>query len=125
MEMTLMIAVGSVLLIGITRAARAQLKNAIDQRTYLAAMNLAKQKIAIENNSAYPTANGTTTLAADADFGDFTIQRTYTLVVGTYDPPAANNSVVEVRYDISSTPGGTFARFYTYRTDTAAFGNGA
>ena len=117
MELTLMIAVGAILLVGVGRAIQNQMVNAIDMRNFMVSLNLVKRQMAVMNNAAYP-AVGTTSPATDALFPNFTFTRVVTAV-------AANgaNNIRRIQMDVSI-GGDLIVRVYTYRTNTATFGNG-
>jgi hypothetical protein len=118
LELTMMIALGSILIIGISRGAQAQIKNTVDMRNYMIALNLAKKQMAIMNNGAYP-AVGTTAPAADAAFPNFT----YSQVVSS----VATSGVYSIRQIQLDVLNGTrvLVRLYTYRSDLITFGNGS
>ena len=118
MEMTMMIAVGAILLISMGRAAQSQIKNAIDNRNYMIALNLAKQQMAIMNLAAYP-AVGTTAPASDAAFPDFVFSQVVTSVA-----TSGGNSIRQIEMDVSAN-GKQLIALYAYRSNIVTFGNGS
>ena len=124
LELVITIAIGSILLISFSRTVQALIETQARMRDSFIALNLAKLQLSIDNNAAYPGADSTTTLGADESITEFTIQRIYTKLAGNYDPPAANNSIIQVQFNISTPRSGTLISVNTYRTDTVSFGNG-
>lgn len=118
-EIILMIAVGSILAIGATRAMQSQMSAVIQFRNYMVALHLAKRQMAILNNTAY--ASLTTASAADATFTSFTVATTVTTPY-TSAAPAAN--VKKVVVEVSTPEDGILVQLNTYRTDVVSFGNG-
>ena len=121
LELTITIAVGSVLLISITRAAHTQLKNAIVARNYVIALNLAKMQMAMMNNAAYPAVAAEAALTADVTFPNFIpTQEVVSVAV------SGGDSIREVRIRIreGSVTGSVLVLLYTYRSNIITFGNG-
>jgi type II secretory pathway pseudopilin PulG len=121
MEMTIMIAVGGILAMGITRAAQGQIREAMDNKEMQVALNLAKRQMAIMNNGALPAVVAETSLGADATFTDMFITQEVTSVAvsGSF-----NLRQVIVRVRNSSATGTVLILLRTYRTDLVTFGNG-
>ncbi len=117
MELTLMIAVGAILTLGIGRSIQNQIASAIDIRNYMVAMNLGKQQMAIMNNAAYP-ALGTTTPASDASYPNFTFSQVVTSVA-----ISGGNNIRQIQMDVLI-GSDVIIRLYTYRTNTGVFGDG-
>ena len=121
-ELTMMIAIGSVLFVGLSRGVHGLIKTAITNRDYLIALNLVKEKMAIMNNNAYITVLSTTTPAADADFSGFTFSQTVSNVL-----TSGANTLNQIQMDVLA-GGNVLVRVYTYRTNTVngtqGFGNG-
>jgi prepilin-type N-terminal cleavage/methylation domain-containing protein len=118
MEMVILIAVGSVLLVGLSRAIQSQIQAAVEQRNQLVALNLARHQMAVMMNSAYP-GTGTTTPSSDGAFPDFAFSQVVTNVV-----TSGADTVNQIQMDVSAN-GRVLVRLYTYRTNTASFGDGA
>lgn len=118
-EIILMIAVGSILAIGATRAVQSQMTAVIKFKNYMMALHLAKRQMAILNNTAY--ASLSTASAADTTFTDFTVSTTVTTPY-TNVSPAAN--VKKVVVEVSTPKDGILVQLNTYRTDIVSFGNG-
>ena len=117
-ELVIMIAVASALLVGMGRAVQSQIKMATDNRDYLIALDLAKQQMAVMNEGAYP-AVGTTTPAPDAAFPGFTFSQVVTSVA-----VSGSKSIRQIQMDVLK--GSTvLVRLYTYRSDLITFGNGS
>jgi prepilin-type N-terminal cleavage/methylation domain-containing protein len=119
LEMVMMIAVGAVLFTGISRASQTQIKSAIDNRNYLVALNLAKWRMAIMNNLAYP-ASATTTPTSDTSFPDFTFSQVVSADVAT----SGVYSIRSIQLDVLN-GAKVIVRLNTYRTNVATFGNGS
>jgi type II secretory pathway pseudopilin PulG len=121
-ELVLMIAISSVLLISLSRAVQALIESQVVMRDTYIALNLAKLQMAKMNNAAYPAA-GTTNPTSAESFTDFG----YTQVV-TEIFTSGGNSVREIYLDVTRA-GEVLVRLYTYRTNavngTTGFGNGA
>ena len=117
LEMTLMIGVGTVLVLGMSTAVQSQLKGAVDMRNYLIALELAKQQMAVMNNASHP-GTGTTNPSSDAAFPDFGFTQVVTSVA-----TSGSDNIREVRLDTTMN-GIVLVRLYTYRTSTASFGDG-
>ena len=117
-----MIAVAAVLITGVSRAAQNQIQQAVTNRNYLIALNLAKKQMAIMNNAAYITVLSTTTPASDADFLNFTYSQTVSRVL-----TSGANTLNQIQLDVLL-GSKVIVRVYTYRTNTVngtqGFGNG-
>lgn len=120
-EMVMMIAISSVLFIGLSRAVHAQLKSAILHRNYLIGLNLTKMQMGTMNNAAYP-AIATTAPASDALFPNFVYSQTVSNVL-----TSGANTLNQILLDVT-VGGSVIVRVYTYRTNTVTgtqgFGNG-
>ena len=116
-EMTLMIAVGAVLITGISRAAQTQIERSVDLRNYAIACHLADRQMAIMYNSAYPE-DGTTTPDSDDDFPDFTLSQAVS-TLATSDADTIKSITVTV-----SIGSHQLVQLITYRSNIITFGDG-
>lgn len=114
-ELVIMIAVASVLFVGLARGYQSLIRRAVDNRNYMIALNLAKKQMAILNNTAYASLANSTT--SDASFPGFSIVTTVTA-----NSPIA--SMTNVRVDVTS-GGSTYVRLVTYRDAVVTFGTGS
>ena len=118
----MMIAVGGILAMGITRAAQGQIREAMDNREMLVALNLAKRQMAIDNNVALPAVAAETSLGADGTFPQMFVTREVTSVAIS----GSNNlRQIIIRVRKGSAAGPILIAMYTRRTDLLTFGNGA
>jgi type II secretory pathway pseudopilin PulG len=116
-ELVIMIAVGSILLVSFSRAAQSQVEASIRIRDSFVALHLAKRQMAAMNNLAYASVvNGST---SDADFPNFTIATTQSVILTN---AAAN--VKQVTIAVSTPAHGTLVQLITYRLDVLTYGNG-
>ena len=120
-EMVMMIAVGGILAMGITRAAQSQIRSAMTNKEFQVALNLAKRQMAIMNNGALPAVVAETSLGADATFADMFITQQ---VVSVAVSGSNNIRQIIVRVRKGSASGTVLITLYTYRTDLVTFGNG-
>ena len=124
-EFIVMIAVGSFLVSGLVLFTRQQAVNGTQMRDFLVALDLARVKMAEMNNTAYASLTvGTTTLADDASFPGFDIQRVITLV-NTGAPNPVTIRQIDIKIDYA---GGTFSnpliKLSAYRQSNTTFGDG-
>ncbi len=120
-ELILMIAVGSILLLGISSAAQLQVKATTDNRDFLIALHLAKRQMAIMNKGAYPAVASEAALTADAAFPDFIPTRE---VVSVDTSGSFSLREIRIRIRKGSSSGPVLITLYTYRSDLLTFGNG-
>ena len=120
-EMSIMIAVGSFLFISLGRAVMGLVENAIDNRNYTTALNIAKWQMAKMNNAAYPAVVAETAQTADPAFPSFIPTQTVVDVA-----TSGTNSIrqITVRVRLDSVSGTVLIRLDTYRSDIITFGNG-
>lgn len=120
-ELTITIALASIMVYGITSSMHQQIRSSVQTRDYLVAMNIARLKMSEVRSEAYP-ATGTTTLTAEASFPGYMIQRVVTNVVSN-----GARSVRQVEINVART-GGSFSsplvRLVTQLTSVATFGDG-
>ena len=121
-EMTLMIAIGAALFIGIGPAAQNLTGRAIENRNYLIALNLAKWQMAIMMNSSYPAVAAETEQTVDPAFPDF-IPTQEIVDADTSDTHSLREVRIRVRRGSSSGP--VLVLLHTYRSDIITFGNGS
>ena len=125
-ELIVMIAVGSFLVSGLVLFTNQQMKNGVQMRDFLVALDLARLKIAESNNTAYASLPvGTTSLADDPSFSGFDLQRVISLVnTGAPNPVTIRQIDISVDY-----AGGTFlnplVKLTTYRQSNTTFGDGS
>ena len=121
-ELVMIIAVGSALLVGVIKFTQQQILNGSRMRDYLIAANLAKLKMAVQNNTAYASLPAAGTLPAEASLGGFISQIRY----GTIITSGVDN-LKPVFIDVDYT-GGSFANpvvtLVSYREDHVTFGDG-
>ena len=124
MELTIMIAIGAVMMVTIGRAALTLKYKATENRDYLAALNLGKYQMALMNNAAIPGVTGVGVESAQSAISPFTN------FIPTYE---ANNVAtsganyirqITVRIRRGSATGPVLIRLDTYRSDIITFGNG-
>ncbi len=125
-ELIMIIVIGAVLTIGIVKFTHQQIKDSTKMRDYLTALNLARLKMSIVNNTDYASmvASTSTTLPAEASFPGFITQR-----VVSAETTGAPNGVKYKRIDIKvDYTGGTFTNpiiwLITYRESNITFGDG-
>lgn len=121
-EMTMMIAVGGILAMGITRAAQGQIREAMDNKDMQVALNLAKRQMAIMNNGALPAVAAEASLGADATFPQMFLTQEVTDVTAAVGGRSLRQIVLRVRKGSAS--GTILIQLYTYRSDLVTFGNG-
>ena len=121
-ELTVMIAIGAILTVGMAVSAETQMKTVVDNRNFLIALNLAKRQMAIMNRSAYPAVVAETALTADSNFPNFIV----TQEVVPVDNDGGSKSIreIRVRVRLDSISGAVLVILYTYRSDILSFGNG-
>ena len=122
-ELVIMIAVGSILLMGMSKSSLSFLKRSVDARNMTIALNLAKRQMAIMNNTAYaslPVA-AEAALSVDAAFPGFTPTQEVTSVAVS---GAESIRRVIVRVRLGSSAGAVLVMLDTYRTSIVTFGNG-
>ena len=125
-ELVIIIGLGAVLTLGIVKFTFQQINTGVKMRDYLTALNLARLKMALANNTDYTTLGAaTTTLAQEASFTGFDVQR----IVGsevTGAPYGVKIKKIDIKVDYV---GGSFANplvwLTTYREDHVTFGDGA
>lgn len=128
LEMVIVIGITAVLLTGMTRAAHALMKSAIDNRNYLIALNLAKQHMAVMNNEV--TVPGVTVgevaQAFDTDFPSFIPTREVVSIATNVDIFGTTDYIrqITVRIRLNSVTGPVLIRLDTYRSNIITFGNG-
>ena len=121
-ELVMIIAIGSALVTGIVTFTQQQSVNGTRMRDYLIALNLARIKMAIQNNTAYASLPAAGTLPAEASLTGFISQIRYGTIItsGVY-----NLKPVFIDTDYV---GGSFANpivtLVTYREDHVTFGDG-
>ena len=121
-EMTLMIAIGAALFIGIGPMAQNLAQRAVENRDYLIALNLAKWQMAIMMNSSYPAVAAETEQTADPAYPDF-IPTQEVVDADTSDTYSLREVRIRVRQGSSSGP--VLVLLHTYRSDIITFGNGS
>jgi prepilin-type N-terminal cleavage/methylation domain-containing protein len=120
-EMTLMIAVGSILVTSLVFAAQTHYKATIENRNYLIGFNLARRQMAIMYNTGYPAIMSETAQAVDSGFPDFIPTQEVTLI------DSAGGHTLEqicIRVRLRSSTGPVLASLYTFRSDIITFGDG-
>ncbi len=121
MEMTIMIGIGAVLFMGLSRSVLTLTELIIENRNYLTAFNLAKRQMAIMENSAYPAVAAEAAQTADTAFPSFIPTQTVTSVA-----TSGTNSIrlITIRVRLNSVTGAVLVRFDTYRSNIITNGNG-
>ncbi len=124
-ELILVVAVGSLLVLGITLFTAQQVSNGSQMRDFLEALDLARLKMAEMNNTTYASLPvGTTTLTGEPSFPGLALQRVVTLV-NTGAPNPVTLRRIDIKVDHT---GGTFAnpliQLTTYRESNTTFGDG-
>jgi type II secretory pathway pseudopilin PulG len=120
-ELVIMIAVSSVLMISITRAAMTLSEMVVDNRDRTIALNLARRQLAIMNNGAHPAVQAEAGLAADVNFPSFIPTLTVADVVTS---GSLELRLVTIRIRLNSATGPVLIRLDTYRTNLVSFGDG-
>ncbi len=122
-ELVLVIAVGSVLVLGLVMFSREQVERGVQARDLVIAANLVELKMAQMNNTAFASIpTGNVTLASEASFPGFQIQRRVSNVTSR---GGFTLRLVDIRV---RRVGGSFnqplARALTYRQSAVTFGDG-
>ena len=121
-EFIVIIAVGSFLVVGIVLFTRQQIINTVKMQDFLIASNLARLKMAVMNNTAYPSV-GTTAPSTEASFPGFIFRQAVTDVAAS-----GGSSLRQIQIDVDYS-GGSFdnpiVRLITYRQSNTTFGDGA
>ena len=119
MEMTMMIAIGAVLLSGLSRAVQNEVYQTNELRYKLIATHLANRQMAIMWNTAYPSVGTSSSAQIDAtDFPSFM----YTQGVADVATNGGNSlRSIEI---IVTLNGKEYARLESYWSNVVTFGNG-
>ena len=120
-ELTITIAITSVLIYGITTSVRGFIRSVEHVRNTYVAMNLARLKMVEVRAGTYP-GTGTTTLASEASFPGYAMQRVVTNVASS-----GGRSVRRVQINVANSTAGfstPLVRLESYVTSVASFGDG-
>lgn len=124
-ELILVVAVGSILVVGLVLFARSEIENTVRVRDFLIAMNLARLEMAVtENQPSSSLAAGTYDYPSEANFPGFKIRRIITLLTQTTMPDSTVNTLWQVDM-IADYATGNFSaplfKLITYRQNHATF----
>ena len=121
MEMAITIAVGAILMTSLGMLAQAQYGAMVENRNYIIAYNLARDRMASLSNLDYPAVSAETGLTPDSDFPGFIPTQEVTQL----DTSGAHSlRQVCLRKRLGSVTGPVLVTLYTYRSDLLTFGDG-
>lgn len=120
-EITLVIAISTVLMTSLGIEAQNQYKATVGNRNSMVAYNLARDQMALLGNLDYPAVTAETALTPDSDFPDFIP----TLEVTEIDSSGSHSlRQICLRIRLGSAAGPVLITLYTLRSDIVTFGDG-